>query len=101
MSLHRWQKAVGIPGGVILSDKKTIAMIRQNPLFVGASPIVPAYLFAFLKTQNVYTEARRILSKNIQQFRAQTANLTNLGMTFLPDYPVFFLYNKRACMKHY
>ena len=87
-------KAVGIPGGVILSDKKTIALIRQNPLFVGASPIVPAYLFAFLKTQDTYSEARRVLQKNIQDFRAQTANLTNLGMTFLPDYPVVFVQQK-------
>lgn len=84
-------KAVGIPGGVILSDKKTIAMIRRNPLFVGASPIVPAYLFAFLKSQDIYSEARRVLLKNIQQFRTETATLTNLGMTFLPDYPVFFV----------
>jgi 7-keto-8-aminopelargonate synthetase-like enzyme len=84
-------KAVGIPGGVILSDKKTIAMIRRNPLFVGASPIVPAYLFAFLQSQDIYSEARRVLLKNIQQFRAQTATLTNLGMTFLPDYPVVFV----------
>ena len=90
-------KAVGIPGGVILSDKKTIALIRQNPLFVGASPIVPAYLYAFLKTQDTYSEARRVLQKNIQDFRAQTANLTNLGMTFLPDYPVVFVQQKGLC----
>ena len=83
-------KAVGIPGGVILSDKKTIASIRQNPLFVGASPIVPAYLFAFLQTQQTYSDARRILSKNIQQFKTHIETLPHLGTKFLPNYPVFF-----------
>ena len=62
-------KALGIPGGVILSDKKTIESIRHNPLFVGASPIVPAYLFAFLKTQNTYQLAREQLFFNIQLFK--------------------------------
>ncbi len=83
-------KAVGIPGGVILSNKKTIAAIRQNPMFVGASPIVPAYLFAFLKSQNTYTEARAVLQKNIQQLKTALSDLPNNPITYLPDYPVFF-----------
>lgn len=83
-------KAVGIPGGVILGDKKTIASIRQNPLFVGASPIVPAYLFAFLHAQKTYTEARLVLQKNIQQFTTALSQMPNLPITYLPNYPVFF-----------
>jgi 8-amino-7-oxononanoate synthase len=87
-------KAVGLPGGVILADKKMIQRIRQNPLFVGASPIVPAYLFAFLKSQCIYTEARHVLSKNIDQFIQGTEGIPSLNLTFLPDYPVFFLKNE-------
>lgn len=83
-------KAVGIPGGVILGDKKTVASIRQNPLFVGASPIVPAYLFAFLHAQKTYTEARLVLQKNIQQFTTALSKIPNLPITYLPNYPVFF-----------
>jgi 8-amino-7-oxononanoate synthase len=83
-------KAVGIPGGVILADKKTITAIRQNPLFVGASPIVPAYLFAFLHSQNTYTEARFLLQKNIQQFNTALSNFPNMPISHLPNYPVFF-----------
>jgi 8-amino-7-oxononanoate synthase len=62
-------KALGIPGGVILSDKKTIETIRRNPLFVGASPIVPAYLFAFMKAQNVYQKAREQVFFNINLYK--------------------------------
>ncbi len=87
-------KAVGIPGGVILGDKKTITSIRQNPLFVGASPIVPAYLFAFLHAQKTYTAARVVLQKNIQQFTALLSQCPNLPITYLPNYPVFFIQQK-------
>ena len=87
-------KAVGIPGGVILGDKKTVASIRQNPLFVGASPIVPAYLFAFLHAQKTYTDARTVLQKNIQQFTNALSQCPHLPITYLPNYPVFFVQQK-------
>lgn len=89
-------KAVGLPGGVILGNKKTIAMIRQNPLFVGASPIVPAYLFAFLKSQKVYTDARAVLQKNIEQFKSALSQFPLMPITYLPNYPVFFTSQKEA-----
>ena len=99
IALASLAKAVGIPGGVILSDKKTIAAIRQNPLFVGASPIVPAYLFAFLNAQQTYADARSVLSKNIEQFRTHIETLPHLGAQFLPDYPVFFI-EKQGIFAH-
>jgi 8-amino-7-oxononanoate synthase len=93
-------KALGIPGGVILSDKKTIETIRKNPLFVGASPIVPAYLFAFLKTQNVYQQAREQLFFNIDLYKNLIKkNLQNLENTegvlvkTYDNYPVFYVLN--------
>ena len=87
-------KAVGLPGGVILANKKTIAAIRQNPLFVGASPIVPAYLFAFLHAQKVYTDARAVLQRNIEQFKKALTQIPHLPITYLPKYPVFFTQQK-------
>ena len=84
-------KALGIPGGVILSDKKTITDIRQNPLFVGASPIVPAYLWAFLAAQPMYLQTRQTLSNNIQLFKGLLEkNAAALFQTPLDNYPVFF-----------
>jgi 8-amino-7-oxononanoate synthase len=91
-------KALGIPGGVILSDVDTIFSIRQNPLFVGASPIIPAYLFAFLLAQPMYDNARKKLSDNIELFKHQlkTADSKKLlsqvsiFQTLEPSYPVFY-----------
>ena len=82
-------KAVGIPGGVILGDLETIKTIRQNPLFVGASPIVPAYLYAFLTAQNLYADARIALKKNIDLFKKLNASLLS-DFKFYDDYPVFY-----------
>jgi 8-amino-7-oxononanoate synthase len=70
-------KALGIPGGVILSEEKTITAIRNNPLFVGASPIVPAYLYAFLNTQLMYENARKTLSNNIQLFKSHLIEINS------------------------
>ncbi len=74
-------KALGIPGGVILSDNNTIESIRQNPLFVGASPINPAYLSAFLSAQPMYENARKkllnninLFKKNVQEFNSKIEN---------------------------
>jgi 8-amino-7-oxononanoate synthase len=84
-------KALGIPGGVILSDKKTIAQIQNNPLFVGASPIVPAYLYAFMASQTIYKEARKRLFHNIAYFKSccVTYTLPTTLFRFLDNYPVF------------
>ena len=84
-------KALGIPGGVIFSDTHTIAAIRNNPLFVGASPIIPAYLHAFLASQDVYKMARERLLHNIDYFKngCEKQNIPTSLFRFLPNYPVF------------
>ena len=88
-------KALGIPSGVILSDANMIQIIRRNPLFVGASPAIPAYLYAFLNSQNVYAEARKILNVNIDLFNdfIEKTLLLQGYIKVLPSYPVFFSKN--------
>lgn len=84
-------KALGVPGGVILTDKETIFKIRQNPLFIGASPIVPAYLFAFLAAQPMYRQGRQTLTDNIQLFKGLLEkDAISQFKTPLDNYPVFF-----------
>jgi 8-amino-7-oxononanoate synthase len=84
-------KALGIPGGVILGDTQTITTVRNNPLFVGASPIIPAYLYAFLASQDVYKMARIKLLHNIHYFKngCEKHNMQMSLFRFLPNYPVF------------
>ncbi len=90
-------KACGIPGGVILSDEATINALRILPLFVGASPIVPAYLQAFLDTQPMYDKARQRLEKNCRFFLSKLSAESKKQLRFLPNYPVFSMKDVALC----
>lgn len=81
-------KAMGIPGGVILSDAATVQALKRNSFFGGASPVVPAYLYAFLQAPEIYQAAREQLFQNISYF---ISGLKLPGLfQYFPDYPVFY-----------
>jgi 8-amino-7-oxononanoate synthase len=82
-------KALGIPGGVVLAEEETIKMLKKSSFFGGGSPVVPAYLYAFLKSPEIYKQARTQLLANIQSFTSQLHN-PELFCSF-PDYPVFYI----------
>ncbi|MFD2247420.1 aminotransferase class I/II-fold pyridoxal phosphate-dependent enzyme [Pontibacter ruber] len=80
-------KALGIPAGIILGDQQLINRLRASSFFGGASPAIPAYLYAFLRSEEVFAEARRQLFHNISFFR-QRLDRPELFRSFA-DYPVF------------
>jgi len=81
-------KAMGLPGGLILSKADTLAAIRRTSFFGGASPMAPAVLAAFERAKLLYAEAQQRLIRNIQL----AENV--LGPTGLfrqaPGFPVFY-----------
>ncbi len=81
-------KALAIPGGVILSSEQLIREFWQSPYFGGASPVIPAYLDAFLKSQHLYQRARQILFRNVYFFAEATKEFGLFEN--LADYPVFY-----------
>ena len=82
-------KASGIPGGMVLSDSKTINALKSMPLFAGASPVVPAYLYTFLHSKNLYDTAHKDLMQNISLFKALNSDILN-QFEYINDYPVFY-----------
>jgi 8-amino-7-oxononanoate synthase len=82
-------KALGIPGGVILADENIVATVRKSPFFAGASPTVPAYMYALKKLldTDAYPKAHEQLLKNIVEVAGSLAK-TNL-FVHKEDYPVF------------
>jgi len=88
-------KAFGIPGGVILADAATIAAFKANPFFGGSSPVIPAYLFAFMQSQSIYQQEREKLVQNIRQFTSYVAAL-QLFESFA-NYPVFYTKQPQLC----
>lgn len=88
-------KAFGIPAGVILGDKQLIEQLQNSIYFGGASPAVPAYLYAFLNCKDVFAEAREQLFSNIRHFREQL-DWPEL-FSFFDHYPVFSTRRKELC----
>jgi 8-amino-7-oxononanoate synthase len=80
-------KAMGLPGGLILSNAETLATLRHTPFFGGASPIAPAPLAAFARAEELYAEAQARLVRNIR-LAEEVLRPTGLFRQ-TPGYPVF------------
>lgn len=85
-SLH---KAMGIPGGVVFGDEETIETLRHTAFFASCSPITPAYLYAYVKADEIYRRNFERLLSNIERFSSQLQAAKSL-FSFQPTYPVFY-----------
>lgn len=80
-------KAMGMPGGVIFSDKGLSAEIRQSPTFSGGSPMMPALLDAFVNSIEIFNEQRLKLFDNIRYFNSLIDK--NSSLDAIENYPVY------------
>lgn len=89
MVIASLNKAMGVPGGVILGKSGLLQPIRQCPVYSGASPIPPVYAHALASTiaQGKYLEAYTRLQENNSYFRQQL--MTPDRFSSLPAYPVY------------
>lgn len=81
-------KAMGIPGGVILGPRDMLDEIWELPLFGGASPVSPAYLYAFIHAQSIYKEKRSLLQENIAFFNQERPS--SLPFQSFNHFPTFY-----------
>ncbi len=79
-------KAMGMPGGLILGDSALLAALRLLPSFAGSSPMMPALLQAYIYAQGLYPIQKDILLKNITLFNQ---NLQAHYFASLPAYPAY------------
>ena len=85
-------KALAMPGGVIFSDKETVAQIRQMPMFAGASPMMPTLLDAFVNSTDFYQEQQQKLSENIAYFNRLIPK--NSFLDSIENYPAYCTYQE-------
>ncbi|MEN0005835.1 MAG: aminotransferase class I/II-fold pyridoxal phosphate-dependent enzyme [Bacteroidota bacterium] len=81
-------KALGVPGGVVLGSQSLVSELWRSPFFGGASPCVPAYLYAMVRAKELYRSAWQRLMERID-FLQQQAVVTTLFRS-IPNYPVFY-----------
>jgi 8-amino-7-oxononanoate synthase len=80
-------KGLGIQAGIILGDQSTLLNISREALFRTSSPPSPAFLYAFLKAQEIYKEALETLKNNNRFFFNLIQN--NKSLHGIVDYPVY------------
>ncbi|PWJ53219.1 7-keto-8-aminopelargonate synthetase-like enzyme [Dyadobacter jejuensis] len=87
--LSSLNKALGIPAGAIWGPVTVMQELRHSPWFAGASPALPANLYALqqLLRQDYYPTALQKLRENILYFHTlfQPTTLFN----HIPNYPVY------------
>jgi 7-keto-8-aminopelargonate synthetase-like enzyme len=82
-------KACGVPGGLILSNRSVIESIKSSSkIYAGGSPVAPAYLYALMRSKDIYKEALEKLKKNILLFKLLTKGIDIFKSQ--PDMPVFY-----------
>ena len=80
-------KAMGMTGGIILSDSETVSSIRQSPMFAGASPMMPALLETFVNSLDYFAEQQQKLFENISYFNSLIPE--NSFLDSIPNYPAY------------
>ena len=85
-------KALGISGGIIAADKKFIDSLKNEPDFISSSSISPAYLEAFLLSQDVIKKQQKKLRDNLA-FLFDGLDL-NTDFKFNKSYPVIYCENE-------
>lgn len=81
-------KAFSLPGGVVLSSQSIIDACWNSPFFGGASPMPPAYLHAFLASEDLRLTLLYKLRNSIRFF-AEGIEASN-HFQYIENYPVFY-----------
>ncbi len=80
-------KGLGLPAGIILCSEERKSKIKKLRVYGGASPCPPAYLFAFLQSQDIYFSQKEKLKQNLASFSQLIQGIP--GMKNTASYPVF------------
>lgn len=80
-------KGFGTDAGLVLANKENIAKVKSNPIFMGASPSSPAFIYALTKGDHIYERSFHRLHRNIEYFSQHISSIP--GLVSAPDFPVF------------
>ncbi|MFD0990442.1 aminotransferase class I/II-fold pyridoxal phosphate-dependent enzyme [Mariniflexile jejuense] len=84
-------KALGISGGIIAADKKFIDALKNEPDFISASSINPAYLETFIVSQEIIKDQQEKLKLNLE-FLFEGLKLKS-AFKYNKKYPVIYCEN--------
>lgn len=82
-------KAFSVQGGVITGHAADISAIKKQPLFTGATPMMPANAWALLHSFPLHEVQRTLLRTQIQYFEQLTTGMEQVYNPF--HLPIFLL----------
>lgn len=86
-------KALGTPAGFIAGSHDLVRQIWEQDFFGGASPAIPAYLYAWLQAQDLF-EIQRNKLKVLHEFFSTKPIVKELFKN-VPTHPVFYTPNQQ------
>lgn len=87
-------KALGIDAGMILSSQKTINKLRNSPIYAGASPPSPGFLFAYANGARVYEQELERVRSNLKFFMGLLNGVK--GLKYVENFPVVLIDNPQS-----
>ncbi|WP_432710113.1 aminotransferase class I/II-fold pyridoxal phosphate-dependent enzyme [Pedobacter sp.] len=86
-------KALGVDAGLILGDQQLISILKQSPVFLGASPPAAAGLYAFIKSEMLYImELERL--KDLCRYFSAGLGQQKSAFAALEGFPVYLSENQ-------
>jgi 7-keto-8-aminopelargonate synthetase-like enzyme len=82
-------KAFHFNGGAVSCSKKFAELLRQSPFYTASTSVSPSLCYAFIGSQNLYSNQRKKLKQNIASF--QELICQGQHFSFHPELPVFIL----------
>lgn len=80
-------KGLGTDAGIVLASTEVVDEVKRSPIFMGASPSSPAFIYALAKGESIYEQAFDRLHNNIAYVCEDVAALE--GLSYAEDFPVF------------
>ncbi|KAA8485856.1 7-keto-8-aminopelargonate synthetase-like enzyme [Arcticibacter tournemirensis] len=82
-------KAFGILGGAVSCSKEIAGRLRALPDYAAVTATLPAQMYAFVNGQEIYSEQREKLARNITYFSLCIKDIQ--GIQYHPELPMFIL----------
>ncbi|GHB42022.1 aminotransferase class I/II-fold pyridoxal phosphate-dependent enzyme [Mongoliitalea lutea] len=86
-------KGLAIPAGISIGKYSSMNELTNQPIFRGASPPTAAFLYAFLKSQELYDTQQSALTDNLNFFKLLISGIE--GISYNQNLPIFSIANQK------
>lgn len=82
-------KGLGTDAGLVLGNKKLVSQVKKSPIFIGASPSSPGFIYALINSKAIYDQVYDSLQHNIKSFLKKFDTPSDINLNYVDNFPVF------------